>query len=276
MITGGSGSLGQALVRSGLQQEYTIRVYSRNEYNQWRMKQEVKSDRVRWMLGDVRDRDRLVQCMKGVDYVIHCAALKHVSFGQYNPQEFVKTNIMGSLNVVDIAVQMGVKKVLGISSDKSVNPSCLYGITKQAMEQVFLDANRWAVPDTKFSVFRSGNFLESHGNVFELWERQAPTGEICLTDPDMARWIIPVDQAANVVWDCLDAMEGREVFIPKMTEYRMEDILEAGRKRYPDCRVRITGAQDGEKLRESLFADGEQKRALERDRYYVIQPKEEA
>ncbi|MDP2366060.1 MAG: SDR family NAD(P)-dependent oxidoreductase [Ignavibacteria bacterium] len=256
LITGGTGSFGQAFIKEALKHDVkAIRIFSRGEYLQWQMQQEFHDDRLRWMVGDVRDRDRLQACMRGVDIVVHAAALKHVSTGQYNPQEVIKTNITGSVNVVDAAAMAGVKKVLGISSDKAVHPSCLYGSTKQIMETLFLEANRWAAPKTVLSILRPGNFLESYGNVFEKWDCQAATGELKLTSEKMRRYFIKTSDVAKLAVKLLDIMQGKEIFGPKMREYAMVELL---KERYPGCRIKFIGKGPGEKEREQLFADGEQ------------------
>jgi UDP-N-acetylglucosamine 4,6-dehydratase len=257
MLIGGTGSLGQAMTTAALKANAkAIRVFSRNEYLQWQMRQTYTDKRIRWMIGDVRDRNRLSACMTGCDYVVHAAALKHVETGEYNPQEVIATNVLGSVNVVDCARAAGVKKVLGISSDKAVSPSCLYGSTKQIMETLFMDANRWAAPMTRFSILRSGNFIESHGNVFEKWNAQAILHhEIELTSEAMRRFFISTIDVAALAIQLLESMQGQEVFVPKMQEQLMLDLC---RERHPDCGIVITGKGKGEKDSECLFAVGEQ------------------
>lgn len=267
LVTGGTGSFGQAFIKQILKYAVkAVRVYSRNEYLQWQMKQTFADDKIRWMIGDVRDRDRLKSCLRGVDYVVHTAALKHLSVGQYNPQEFIKTNVLGAMNIVDIAVETGVKKVLGISSDKAVCPSCLYGTTKQSMEILFMDANRWSLPNTAFSCFRPGNFFESHGNVFELWAKQAENGEkITVTSTDMKRYFIPINDATRIAISCLEVMEGGEIFVPKMLEYSM---IQLAKEKYPGCEIVITGKTKGEKLQEEIFNPDET--PIDKGEYWVI------
>ena len=267
LVTGGTGSFGQAFTRAILKYDIkALRIYSRNEYLQWQMKQNFTDSRIRWMIGDVRDRDRLKTCLRGVDYVIHAAALKHVSTGEYNPQETIKTNILGSVNIVDIAVEQKVKKVIGISSDKAVNPSCLYGSTKQIMEILFKEANRWSLPSTAFSIVRPGNFLESYGNVLEIWALQARKGEITITAEDMYRYFISVEDVAKKVIQFLEIMRGQEVFIPKMREFSILDLAKA---KYPDCKIKVIGKLGGEKLHEHLCSDDEQ--IIDKGDYWVIE-----
>ena len=267
LITGGTGSFGQAFVKEALKYDVkAIRIYSRNEYLQWQMKQEFKDDRLRWMIGDVRDINRLRQCMPGVDYVVHAAALKHISTGQYNPQEVIKTNVLGAMNIIDLAPQCGVKKLLGISTDKVINPSNIYGASKMVMETVFRESNRWVMPGTMVSCARFGNFIESHGNVFELWAQQSVTGIITLTSEDMMRYFIHTEEAAKFALECLEIMQGNEVFIPKMTEYK---ILDLAKKNYPNCRIKVIGKYEGERHREPLFAPDE--KVHDMGDYWVIE-----
>jgi len=268
LITGATGTFGEALVKEALTNwDFSaIRLFSRGEYPQWQMRQRLTDTRIRWMIGDVRDKDRLAACMRGVDYVVHAAALKHVSTGEYNPQEVIKTNVQGSVNVVDVAAQQGVKRVIGISSDKAVNPSCLYGSTKQIMETLFMDANRWAAPATLFSIVRSGNFLESHGNVMELWRQQSmTTGCVTVTDTAMCRFFIPVETVARFTLQRLMGMQGREIFIPKMQE---QSIMELAMQTCTTGKVTIIGKGSGERLREPLWGDTEQVR--DKGEYYEI------
>lgn len=266
LITGGTGSLGQAITDEALKSNpRSIRIFSRNEYLQVNMRRKFNDPRLRFMVGDVRDRERLEAVMSGADYVIHTAALKHVLTGETNPQEVVKTNVQGSTNVLEMAARCGVARVLGISSDKAVAPVSLYGMTKGVMEKMFTEANRWSAPQTLFSLMRSGNFLESSGNVFEVWQEQSKTGKITLTDAGMYRYFIKTECAAQFALECLETMAGGEVFVPKMTEYSM---IELAKQRYPQCEIVITGKGDGERLHEPLFADGE--KPEEYGNYYVI------
>ncbi len=266
LITGGTGSLGQAITDEALKSNpRSIRIFSRNEYLQVQMRRKFDDSRLRFMVGDVRDRERLEAVMSGVDYVIHAAALKHVLTGETNPQEVVKTNVQGSINVLEVAARCHVARVLGISSDKAVAPVSLYGMTKGVMEKMFTEANRWAAPQTLFACMRSGNFFESSGNVFEVWREQAKAGKITLTDPDMHRYFIDVEVAARFALECLEIMAGGEIFIPRMKEYSM---LELAKKMYPECEIVISGKGDGERLHEPLFAEGE--KPEEYGNYYVI------
>ena len=266
LLTGGTGSLGQAITAEALKHNpRSIRIFSRNEYLQVNMRRKFNDSRLRFMVGDIRDRERLEAAMSGVDYVIHTAALKHVLTGETNTQEVVKTNVLGSTNVLEMAARCGVARVLGISSDKAVAPVSLYGMTKGVMEKMFVEANRWSAPQTLFSLMRSGNFLESSGNVFEVWQEQSKTGEICLTDAGMYRYFIRTEDAARFALECLEIMAGGEIFVPKMVEY---SILDLAKKMYPECEITISGKGDGERLHEPLFADGE--KPEEYPNYWVV------
>ncbi len=255
LVTGGTGSLGQAFVLEALKYDFkSIRIYSRGEYAQWIMqhRDDFQDDRLRFVIGDIRDKDRLTRAMHDVDYIIHTAALKHVSFCQLNPVEVFKTNILGSMNVVDACLDTHVEKAIGISSDKAIQPTSLYGTTKQGMEELFENANIYG--GTKFSCLRSGNFFESRGNVFELWDKRAEGGELTLTSEGMVRYFIPVADVAKLLITVLGIMKGQEIFIPKMKEYSMIDLL---RQRYPNCKIKMVGKGKGEKIREVLFSEDE-------------------
>ncbi len=268
LVTGGTGSLGQAFVREALKLEpKAIRIYSRGEALQVDMRRAFNDDRLRFLLGDVRDKDRLDAVMNGVDYVVHAAALKHVASGEYNPQEVIKTNVLGSINVVDVASKHKVKKVIGISSDKAVYPVNLYGNTKAVMERLFRNANSWAAPTTLFSVVRSGNFWGSRGSVIPLWRQQAKTGTITLTDPSMSRYWISLPEMARFVIKCFGMMEGGEIFIPKMKE---QDLSALAVRYFPKARTVISGKGQGEKLREVLIADEEWPRVVKNKDYWII------
>lgn len=235
LITGGTGTLGKELAR---QLRRDVIIYSRNEYYQWLMRQEFPQ--FTYILGDVRDKNRLDEVMVGVDVIIHCAALKHVPIGEENVFEFVQTNILGSKNVVDIAKHWQVNALL-ISSDKAVEPINVYGATKLIAERLFLEAG--------YNVVRLGNFTESHGNVRELFRKQKESGVITITDPDATRYWVTVKDAAQFVVECLDKPCNGEVFIPEMEDQKISEIAE---EIAPDASWHIIGLRKGEKLREKL------------------------
>jgi UDP-N-acetylglucosamine 4,6-dehydratase len=266
LITGGTGSLGQALIKEILKTNViAVRSYSRGEYLRWSAG--LGDHRLRYFTGDIRDVNRLDDIMDRVDIVIHTAALKHVPIGETEGEEFIKTNVVGVSNVIRSAFKHKVSKVIGVSSDKSVNPVNLYGATKLLLEKLFIQANKWALPTTAFSCFRPGNFFQSHGNVFELWDTQAKEGYCTITDVEMYRYFIDINETAGIILNCVDTMYGGEIFIPKMTEYSMLKLLKA---RYPDVQLKITGKRPGERLHENLMTDDEMCKVQECGTCYIL------
>ena len=254
-LTGGTGSFGQAFVTEALKHNpKAIRIFSRSEYPHVEMMRKYSDERLRYFIGDIRDRERLDSIMREVDYVIHAAALKHVTLGERNPQEFIKTNVMGSLNVLESAVDHGVEKVIGISTDKAVNPISSYGMSKALMERLFCDANLFSAPRTLLSCIRSGNFWDSSGSVIPLWREQSKKGVITLTDVEMSRYWIELPAIARFTINCLWDMKGGEIIIPKMDERRLIDIAH---DMFPDCEVVVTGKSNIERVQEKLFAEHE-------------------
>ncbi len=265
LITGGTGSLGQEIVRQAIHRKpKTIRVLSRNEYFQWEMQKSFNNSIIRFFIGDVRDKDRLWRAMDGVDIVIHAAALKHISICEYNPIEAVKTNIEGSINVIETILDRHVDKVLAVSTDKAVNPVNIYGATKLCMEKLFIDAN---VYGGKFSCVRCGNFFGSRGSVMPLFEEQALTGKITITDPSMQRYFIDISDAAKFILDCADTMQGSEIFVPDM---RLEGIRDIVSKTFPDTEIEYIGKQKGEKLLEEIMTEDEKAQAVKIEGGYLI------
>lgn len=255
-VSGGTGSFGTAFIIQALKQKpKAIRIYSRGEFLHSEMKRRFgELPNLRYFIGDIRDRDRLDSLMRDVDYVVHAAALKHVSLGERNPQEFIKTNVIGSLNVLETAVRHKVKKVIGISSDKAVNPISSYGMSKGLMERLFCDANLFAAPMTLISCIRSGNFWDSRGSVIPLWREQSKKGVITLTDMEMSRYWIELPAIAQFTIDCLQNMKGGEIIIPKMGEQLLIDIA---RDMFPNCEIKVTEKLNIERVRERLFAEHE-------------------
>jgi len=267
LISGGTGSFGQEFVKQALKlNPERIRVLARGEYEMVEMKQGYeRNDRLRFLIGDVRDKERLSRAMSGVDYVIHAAALKHIDLCEYNPTEAVKTNALGTINVIEAAIDNGVEKVMAISSDKAVHPINIYGATKLVMEKVFIRANAYS--KTKFSCCRFGNFYGSRGSVIPKMLEQAEEGEITVTHKDMARYFITLQEAALFTIDCMKKMEGGEIFIPKMPETKMVDIIN---RIAPDAEWNVIGKRPGEKLHELLFSEYEKEYVQEFDDYFVI------
>ncbi len=269
LITGGTGSLGKALVNNLMYDERysAIRVLTNNEAEIVEMERRIAQTtetKVRFLLGDIRDKERLESAMVGVSDVIHAAALKHVPVCEYNPVEAVKSNILGSINVIDAATNMEVEKVIAISSDKAVHPINIYGATKLTMEKLIVNSNNHS--KTKFSCIRFGNFRGSRGSVLSLWYKQMEDNEpLTITDTEMTRFWINLDNAASFVIQSLGRMEGGEIFIPKMPE---EDLRELAKQFEGETGFKIIGKRPGEKLHELLFAEGEE--PLECDGYWVV------
>jgi UDP-N-acetylglucosamine 4,6-dehydratase len=263
LVTGGTGSLGQTIVNQ-LLSKYTVRILSRNEYFQWEMKKNLNNNSIRYFIGDIRDKERLWRAFQNVDLIIHAAALKHVSFCEYNPIEAVRTNIEGSINVIEIALDRNVEKVLAISSDKAVNPINIYGATKLCMEKLFLDAN---VYGGKFSIVRSGNFYGSRGSVIPLWKEQSKSGRITVTDKDMSRYFVNLSDMASFVLRCAETMQGKEIFVPDM---KLENIDSMTTQMFPGVEKEYTGRQEGEKLFEDIMTKDEKLKALKIEGGYVV------
>lgn len=275
LITGGTGTFGQALVARLLKDNQVSKliVFSRDEFKQHHMQQKVVDlhKKLRFFIGDVRDRDRLERAFSGVDIVVHAAALKQVPAIEYNPTEAIKTNINGSQNVIDAALDMHVGKVLLISSDKAVQPINLYGATKLAAEKLFVAANvyRGGGYDSLFSVIRYGNVIGSRGSFIELLRTQRQTGTITLTHEKMTRFWITIESVMDVVLDSLSLMQGGEIFVPKMGNMPVYDVV---KMLTPECKVKVTGIRPGEKLHEVLITEYEAPRAHDIGYAYVIKP----
>jgi UDP-N-acetylglucosamine 4,6-dehydratase len=275
LITGGTGSFGQACVRV-LLHEYQPRkvvVFSRDEQKQHEMSQqfpEAKYGAIRYFIGDVRDKDRLARAFRGIDVVIHAAALKQVPACEYNPFEAIMTNVMGAKNVVDCAIDSGVKRVIALSTDKAVGPVNLYGATKLCMEKLCIQANSYSgAGGTRFSCVRYGNVIGSRGSVVPLFAKQRVEGTVTVTDERMTRFWITLPQGVKFVLNCVERMHGGEILVPKIPSMRIVDLAKAIA---PDCRVEFTGIRPGEKLHEILLSEDEARHALEFEDFFVIEP----
>lgn len=273
LITGGTGSLGNALVPlllAGTSADRII-IYSRDEQKQQEMAARLPDSRMVYMLGDVRDRERLAMAMHGVDTVIHAAALKIVPRGEFDPSEFVKTNIIGADNVIHAALAAGVSRVLAISTDKAVAPVNLYGATKLAAEKLFVAANAYRrFPFQRFAVVRYGNVAGSRGSVIPLWRAFVASGRpLPVTAMGMTRFWITLPEAAHVVLQALEGMTGGEVFVPKMPAFRLEDLMVAFGTRVRPVAI---GMRPGEKLHEDLITVHESTSVHETDNVFVIVP----
>lgn len=274
LITGGTGSFGKKCTEIILQRYKPTKliIFSRDELKQFLMAKQFPSSKypcIRYFIGDVRDKERLIRAFQGVDYVIHAAALKQVPALEYNPTEAVKTNVMGANNIVDIAIEAGVKKVIALSTDKAVSPINLYGASKMVAEKIFIAANAYAGCKVKFSVVRYGNVVGSRGSVVPLFIELKKKGiqEFPVTDERMTRFWITLEQGVDFVIRALDTMEGGEVFIPKIPSMRIMDLAKAIQ---PNCRVKITGIRPGEKIHETLIAEEESRNVKILDDFFVI------
>jgi UDP-N-acetylglucosamine 4,6-dehydratase (inverting) len=273
LLTGGTGSFGQKFTEIVLREHNpkVIRIFSRGELLQQEMRQKFNDDpRLRFFIGDVRDRERVYRAMDGVDIVVHAAALKQVPTCEYNPIEAVKTNIDGAANVIDAAIDDGVEKVMAISTDKAVHPVNLYGATKLAAEKLFIQSNAYTGwRKTRFSCVRYGNVVGSRGSVVPLFLEQRERGTITITDERMTRFWITIEQGVRFVIDCISRMRGGEVFIPKSPSMKITDLADAIA---PEAKREIIGIRPGEKLHEILLTGEEALHAKEFDTYFVIEP----
>jgi UDP-N-acetylglucosamine 4,6-dehydratase/5-epimerase len=271
LVTGGTGSFGKRFIKKVLQSDVKkIIVFSRDELKQYEMAQEFTDARMRFFIGDVRDRERLYRAFDGVDVVIHAAALKHVGACEYNPFEAVKTNIHGAQNIIEAAIDRGVERVIALSTDKAASPVNLYGATKLASDKLFVAANSYAGDkNTRFAVVRYGNVVGSRGSVVPFFKKIRETGVVPITDERMTRFWITLEQGVQFVLDSLDRMHGGEIFVPKIPSMKVTDLAEAIA---PECKMEIVGIRPGEKLHEAMITEDDARKTLEYDSYYVIQP----
>lgn len=272
LITGGTGSFGQAMARHLLEhhQPKTVRIFSRDEYKQYQVSRSLKDERLRFLIGDVRDRDRLRRACHGVDVIFNAAALKQVLSCEYNPFEAIQTNIMGAMNVVDAAIDCSVPKVVTISSDKAVSPVNLYGATKLCAEKVTVYGSSYSGPrSTRFCCVRYGNVMGSRGSVLPLFLEQKSGGRLSLTDERMTRFWITLDQAVRFVIQSLEMMVGGEIFVPKLPSMR---ILDLARNVAPKAEIELIGVRPGEKLHETMVMAEEASHTVEHGETYIILP----
>jgi UDP-N-acetylglucosamine 4,6-dehydratase/5-epimerase len=273
LVTGGTGSFGSRFVARLLAEHEpkAVRVFSRDELKQSEMQRlYADEDRVRYLVGDVRDLPRLIRASRGVDVIVHAAAMKQVPACEYNPFEAVQTNVVGAENVVSAAIENDVPLTMALSTDKAVNPVNLYGATKLCQEKIVVQGNAYAADSVaRFACVRYGNVVGSRGSVIPLFKAQAETGVLTITDPQMTRFWITLDQAVDFVLDCMARMGGGEVFVPKIPSMRVLDIAEA---LAPDAERRVIGIRPGEKLHEVLVTEDESRHCIETDKSYVILP----
>lgn len=278
LITGGTGSFGRALARYLLKENQCRKViiFSRDEWKQWEMRRNdpiFDHPKIRYFLGDIRDAQRLARAFHEVDIIVHAAALKQVPAAEYNPTEFIKTNINGAMNVIDAAVDSGVKRVIALSTDKAVNPVNLYGATKLCSDKLFVAGNVYvgARGYPKFSVVRYGNVAASRGSIIPFWQKLLAAGiqALPITDEKMTRFWITLDQAIHFVCDCLAWMKGGEIFVPKIPSIRITDLAEALAPHLPK---EICGIRPGEKLNEFMISADDARHTVEFEDYYSILP----
>lgn len=275
LITGGTGSFGKKFIKILLaeKQPKKIIIFSRDELKQHEMRVAgYDHPSLRYFIGDVRDRERLLRAMHGVDIVVHAAALKQVPACEYNPMEAIKTNILGTSNVLEAALDAGVKKVLALSTDKAVSPANLYGGTKLVAEKLVIQSNAYAAGTaTRYSCVRYGNVVGSRGSVVPLFLKQRAGGKITITDDRMTRFWLSLEQGVHFVITCIEQMEGGEVFVPKIPSTKVVDLARAIA---PDADIDIIGIRPGEKLHEDLLSADEARHTVELAGMYVVQPAE--
>lgn len=273
LITGGTGSFGNAFVKQTLS-KYSpkkIIIFSRDEMKQWDMAKKYKDDaRVRFFIGDVRDRERLYRALDGVDYIVHAAATKIVPTAEYNPFECIKTNVIGAMNVIDAAIDKGIKKVVALSTDKASSPINLYGATKLASDKLFVAANAYSGEHpTRLSVVRYGNVMGSRGSVIPFFLDQKKTGKITITDTRMTRFMITLEQGVELVWEAFEDMIGGETYVKKIPSMNILDLADVVA---PKIKQEIIGIRPGEKLHEQMISIEDAMYTYEYSDYYKILP----
>lgn len=272
LITGGTGSFGHSFVPLTLEKYNPRRlvIFSRDEMKQWEMaKLYGKDSRVRFFIGDVRDKDRLARALHGVDYVVHAAATKIVPTAEYNPFECVKTNIIGAMNLIDACIDQGVKRVVALSTDKASSPANLYGATKLASDKLFVAGNSYSGNGTKFAVVRYGNVMGSRGSVIPFFISIADKKLLPITDARMTRFMISLEQGVDLVWNAFDDMVGGEIYVKKIPSMKITDIAHAVA---PDAQQEIVGIRPGEKLHEQMIGPEDALYTYEYPEHYKILP----
>jgi UDP-N-acetylglucosamine 4,6-dehydratase (inverting) len=273
LVTGGTGSFGHAFTRMTLEKFNPAKliIFSRDEMKQWEMAKLFSGDeRVRFFIGDVRDRDRLYRATKGVDYVVHAAATKIVPTAEYNPFEAVKTNVLGAMNVIDACIDNGVRRTVALSTDKASSPINLYGATKLASDKLFVAGNSYSGPGgARFSVVRYGNVMGSRGSVIPFFLKEKSKGVLPITDPEMTRFMISLDQAVELVWTAFSDMSGGEIYVKKIPSMKVTELATAIA---PQARQEFVGIRPGEKLHEQMIGFEDAPFTFEYPEYFKILP----
>jgi UDP-N-acetylglucosamine 4,6-dehydratase len=273
LITGGTGSFGNTFVPMTLEKYNPKRlvIYSRDEMKQWEMSKIYGEDpRVRFFIGDVRDKDRLSRALNGIDYVVHAAATKIVPTAEYNPFECVKTNVLGAMNLIDACIDQGVKRAVALSTDKASSPANLYGATKLTSDKLFIAGNTYSGNnDTRFAVVRYGNVMGSRGSVIPFFLSQADKGVLPITDTRMTRFMITLEQGVDLVWHAFEDMVGGEIYVKKIPSMKMTDVALAS---VPTAEHRIIGVRPGEKLHEQMIGPEDAPHTYEYEEHYKVLP----
>ena len=273
LITGGTGSFGHSFVPETLARYNPRRlvIFSRDEMKHWEMAKKFGNDpRVRFFIGDIRDRERLYRALDGIDCVVHAAATKIVPTAEYNPFECIKTNIIGAMNLIDACIDKGVKRVVALSTDKASSPTNLYGATKLASDKLFVAANSYSGGhDTRFAVVRYGNVMGSRGSIIPFFLTIKDKGVLPITDERMTRFMITLEQGVGLVWNAFDDMEGGEIYVKKIPSMKMTDLAKV---LAPECSLEIVGIRPGEKLHEQMISEEDSYYTYEYDGYYKILP----
>jgi UDP-N-acetylglucosamine 4,6-dehydratase len=270
LVTGGTGSFGKKFVEKLLATDLPkkVIVFSRDELKQFEMQSKLNSPKLRYFLGDVRDFQRLKQATDGVDIIVHAAALKQIPAAEYNPMEAIKTNIIGAENIINTAIENGVKRIIALSTDKAANPANLYGATKLCSDKLMVAGNVLAGNrDTKFSVVRYGNVLGSRGSVIPFFKEQEAKGVLPITDLKMTRFWLTIEEGVQFVLDSLDRMQGGEIFVPKIPSFKVVDVAQVVS---PNIPTKIIGIRPGEKLHEVMITEDDSNFTIEFDSYYAI------
>ena len=273
LVTGGTGSFGKIFIPMTLEKYNPKRIviFSRDEMKQWEMAKTYENDnRIRFFIGDVRDKDRLWRALNGIDYVVHAAALKIVPKAEYDPFECIRTNVNGAMNLIDIAIDRGVKRVVALSTDKACSPTNLYGATKLISDKVFISSNSYTgTSDTSFSIVRYGNVMGSRGSIIPLFLEKAKDNIFPITDERMTRFMISLDEAVRMVWHAFEDMHGGEIYIKKIKSMKVTDIAEAIN---PKAKFNIIGIRPGEKLHEQMIVSEDAPHTYEYKNYFKILP----